>query len=102
MDFWEIFSRVVDCVGVVSLVISIMTLCVTRGIKKSRLVHVEASDYRKDIDAQVHDLDACRKILIEGKQIDVQFFFRLIACLDDVSIAYETILPTKVIKKSID
>lgn len=99
MDIWSIIAKIADIVGIVSLIISLVTLSVTRGIRKSMLAHVESSDYRKDIDEQINELDACRKLLIEGTSLNDTFYPKLIAKLDDIRIAYETILPPKVIKQ---
>jgi len=98
---WIIISRIADVLGILAFGISVCTLITTRGIRKSMLAHVESSDYRKAIDRQISELEAYRKILIERTTQDVSdvFFNKLAVMLEDIGMAYETILPKNVLKK---
>ena len=101
MDRWLILSRAADILGVLAFLISVCTLLVARGIRKSMLAHVESSDYRKQIDQQISELEAYKKILLEenGSDISPKIFTKLAAMLEDIKIAYETILPRPVLRK---
>lgn len=101
IDVWLIISKLADILGIVAFVISVCTFITTRGIRKSMLAHVESSDYRKAIDQQINELEAYRIILIERAAQDANdvFFTKLTVVLEDISIAYETILPKRVLKK---
>lgn len=63
------------------------------------VAHVETSEYRKEIDEQIGELEAFRDILVEGNGLDSQFFLQLMVQLRDICISYETILPPKLTKK---
>lgn len=100
IDGWLITSRLADILGIVAFAISVCTLIITRGIRKSMLAHIESSDYRKAIDQQISELEAYRTILIERSVQEPHniFFTKLTVILEDISIAYETILPKRVLK----
>lgn len=99
----ETVSIVADVAGIISLVISLITLLLTARIRKSLLSHVEASIYREDIDEQIRDLEAVHDLLLSSKAADESFpssfFTELICKLNEIQIAYETILKRKVIKE---
>lgn len=101
MDRWLILSRAADILGVLAFLISVCTLFVARGIRKSMLAHVESSDYRKQIDQQISELEAYKNILLEenGSDINPKIFTKLAATLEDIKIAYETILPRPVLRR---
>lgn len=107
MDFWTIVSKTADIIGILvgvsSLIISAITLRTTTGIKsgirKSKLISAESSDYAKEIDEHINDLEAYRKVLLDGKDIPDTLFPELAAKLGDINIAYETILPQKLHKQ---
>jgi len=95
----EIISKGADIVGFISFGISVVTLVNTRKIRSSMVAHVETSEYRKEIDEQIGELEAFRDILVEGNGLDSQFFLQLMVQLRDICISYETILPPKLTKK---
>ena len=95
----EIISKGADIVGFISFGISVVTLVNTRKIRSSMIAHVETSEYRKEIDEQIGELEAFRDILVEGNGLDSQFFLQLMVQLRDICISYETILPPKLTKK---
>lgn len=103
MDFWQIIAKVADVVGIafgtISLVISIVTLINTKKIRSSMLAHVETSEYRQAIDEQVTELETFQSLIVDGDGLNEDIFLRLMVLLRNISIAYETILPTKLIKK---
>lgn len=99
MDYWLILGRTADFIGIISLVISIFTLVNTRKIRTSMLAHVETSEYRQAIDEQVHELEAFQSLLVDGTDLDSNLFLELMVLLRNIGIAYETILPTKLLKK---
>ena len=96
---WGVISKGADIVGFVSLVISVVTFFNTRKIRSSMLAHVETSEYRQAIDNQINELEAFKTLLVEGKGLSSDVFLKLIVCLRDIGISYETILPTKLTKK---
>ena len=95
----EIISKGADIVGFISFGISVVTLVNTRKIRSSMVAHVETSEFRKEIDEQIGELEAFRDILVEGNGLDSQFFLQLMVQLRDICISYETILPPKLTKK---
>lgn len=103
MDIWGVLAKSADIVGIVvgiiSLIISIVTLVNTKKIRSSMLAHVETSEYRQAIDEQVGELQTFQELLVDGEGLDSSIFLKLMVQLRNVVIAYETILPDKLKKK---
>lgn len=107
MEFWDVVSKTADIIGILvgisSLIIGVITLRTTTGIKsgirKSKLITAESSDYAREIDEHISDLEAYRKILLDGKDIPETLFPMLAVKLGDIETAYETILPQKLRKQ---
>lgn len=99
----EIISIVADIAGLISLIISFATLLLTARIRRSLLFHVEASVYRQDIDQQTRDLEAIYMLLLQepgkGGAFPASFFTDLACRLDEIKIAYATILTRKVTRE---
>ncbi len=96
---WDVVSKGADIVGIISLGISLVTLLNTGKIRSSMIAHVETSEYRKEIDEQIGDLEVFRDILIKGEGLNSQVFLKLITQLENIRISYVTILPTKLLKR---
>lgn len=78
---WDVVSKGADVVGIISLGISLVTLLNTRKIRSSMIAHVETSEYRKEIDEQIEELEVFRDLLVkdEGAGLNSQFFLKLIS-----------------------
>lgn len=102
MNIWLIISRAADVVGVVGFLVSVCTFFTARRIRKSMLAHVESSDYRKAIDQQIGELEAYQAVLVEGtlEEAGDAFFSKLASALENIYIAYETILPKRVLRNT--
>lgn len=96
---WDVVSKGADVVGIISLGISLVTLLNTRKIRSSMIAHVETSEYRKEIDEQIGELEVFRDLLVKGEGLNSQFFLKLITQLENIRISYVTILPTKLLKR---
>lgn len=98
---WDVVSKGADVVGIISLGISLVTLLNTRKIRSSMIAHVETSEYRKEIDEQIEELEVFRDLLVkdEGEGLNSQFFLKLITQLENIRISYVTILPNRLLKR---
>ena len=47
----------------------------------------------------MHELEAFQSLLVDGTDLDSNLFLELMVLLRNIGIAYETILPTKLLKK---
>lgn len=92
VDFWGLLSKSADILGIISLIISVVTLKNTRKIRTSLLAHAETSEYREAIDEQVQELEAFKNLLIKGEALDSRLFLQLMTLLKNIQIAYSTIL----------
>lgn len=97
--FWNVISNIASVLGILSFVISIITLFVAGGIKKSMMAHVESTDYRKEIQEHIAYFESCRELMIEDKCSVETYYGKLVARLDVIKTAYETILSPKLLKK---
>lgn len=61
----DFLSLSADLAGIISLIISIVTLVLASGIRKSMLRHIEKTDYLQDIDRQLTELQASYESLID-------------------------------------
>lgn len=99
-SFIEILGVTADVVGVVSFLISIPTLVLASGIKRSILKYVEKNDYIRDIDNQLTELQASYEMLLEDdEKYGQNFLDLLVSKLEVFPIRYEAILSKKVIKQ---
>lgn len=103
MGFWDILSRVSSICGVLSLIISLITLALASGINKSIAVHIEESDFRKDIEKKIEQIQAYAEVLLKDydvvKKSHKTLFAEIENTMVDIQIMYSDILPKKVIKK---
>lgn len=97
-NFWGYFSCGADIISYISMVITIITLCTTVGIRKSLLAHIEKSDYLKDIDNKIKTLRSYEETIEKDTSLCNDALFDFISVqLDDILISYETILNKKII-----
>lgn len=98
----DFLSLSADLAGIISLIISIVTLVLASGIRKSMLRHIEKTDYLQDIDRQLTELQASYESLID-KDIpsDATSFTLLKSKLEVIPIRYEVILSKKVMQRVI-
>lgn len=94
-NFWLWFGRVADILGVISFVISIITLFVTAGIKKAQRQQVEKSDYSVDIENQLETLKAYHDLAAKSDKFDDSLALELQENLICIETYYETLLPKK-------
>lgn len=97
--FWDVLSKLTSVLGVLSFVISVITLFIAGGIKKSMMAHVENTDYRKEIQEHIAYFESCRELMVEDAAPVETYYGKLVARLDIIKTAYETILPAKLLKK---
>lgn len=98
VDFWSYFSRGADLISYISVVLTVITMLTTMGIRKSLLAHIEKSDYLKDIDNRIKVLRSYEDTIIKDPSLCNDALFDYISVqLDDILISYETILKKKII-----
>ena len=101
-QFRDFLSLSADLAGIISLVISIVTLVLASGIRKSMLRHIEKTDYLQDIDRQLTELQASYESLIDKAiPTDATSFTLLKSKLEVIPIWYEVILSKKVMQRVI-
>ena len=99
-SFTEFLDVTADVVGIVSFLISIPTLVLASGIKRSILKYVEKNDYLRDIDNQLTELQASYETLLDNDvKYDQSFLDLLVSKLEVFPIRYEAILSKKVIQQ---
>lgn len=91
---WDFLSSTADILGIISFLIGIGTFITTLRIRKKMLLHVEKSDYIKEIDNQIQDLKSYYDTMRKDDELYNSSLLETIdAKLDDIQIAYDTILP---------
>lgn len=93
MNYWLLLGRTADILGIASFFISIITLCVTAGIKKAQRHQVEKSDYSVDVDNQIETLQAFHDLAILEGGFDGALVLELEETLIYLEVFYETLLP---------
>lgn len=99
VGFWDVISNIANVLGILSFGVSIITLFIAGGIKRSMMAHVESTDYRKEIQEHIAYFESCRELMVEDKSSIETYYGKLVARLDVIKTAYETILSPKLIKK---
>ena len=100
IGFWDAFSRSSDVVSHISIILTIVTLCTTIGIRKSLLAHIEKSDYIEDIDDRIKLLRSYEATIKKDPELCNEALLNYIYDqLDDILISYETILKKKIISQ---
>lgn len=89
-------SIIADITGIISFIIGFITFLVTLRIRKKLLQHIEKSDYIQDIDNQVKNLLSYCETINRDEELYTDILLDTIDTnLEDLQIAYETILPKK-------
>lgn len=93
-------STIADVLGILSFLISIPTFFTALGIRKKMMIHVEKTDYLQEIDTQVQNLYSYYDTITkDGVLYNKIILDKVDVSLDDLIIAYETILPKELVSK---
>lgn len=92
-------STVADILGIISFLIGIGTFITTLRIRKKMMVHVEKSDYLKEIDEQVKNLLSYYETMTKDEIFNSPLLDRIDVDLDDLLIAYGSILPKELVSQ---
>ena len=99
MTFRSLISLISDIAGVASFVISIVTIILAAGIKRSINKDRTASDFEKEIDNKINMLSTFEELFLENySSLEYIHVTKLEILLGDISTAYDGILNKNVIK----
>ena len=90
----QVVSYIADFAGIISLVLGIVTLRTTVGIRKNLLIRIEKSDFIQVIDSKIANLNSYHDTMTKDEVFyDENLLYKIDMDLDDIIIAYGTILP---------
>lgn len=96
LDFGTFITPFANIATIVALLISVITLCLARGIRKSMLQRIERTDFLKRSESYIASLDAFRKMFYEDKDIiSDKLYKKILKTLTEILDDYKNMLPWK-------